>query len=315
MPYRQFSFQDQDNIKNYVHAWLPDRKESLKGLVQIVHGMGEHSLRYERFAKALTDNGYAVYSIDHRGHGITGKSTNTLGYLGNDGFESLVANVDQLFTKMNEEFPQLPMYLFGHSMGSFVAQRYIQLHGERLNGVILSGSNGRVNSMVNFGIFLSSRIAKRRGEQFQSNILNQLSFGSYNKRFQPNRTEFDWLSRDVAEVDKYIKDPLCGAILSAGSFRDFLRGLKAIQKPQALRNIPKQLPIYIVSGDKDPVGEFGKGVLTLANLYKSYSITNVEYKLYPESRHEILNEECRDEVTQDIIGWLKNLWLKQFIDH
>ncbi len=303
MRYDQSYFDDKDNIKNYVHKWMPDLRESVKGLVQIVHGMGEHSLRYEHFAKVLTDNGYATYSIDHRGHGITGKSTNTLGYLGNDGFESLVANVDQLFTEMNEEFPQLPMYLFGHSMGSFVAQRYIELHGERLSGVILSGSNGRVNSMVNFGIFLSSRIAKRRGEQFQSNMLNQLSFGSYNKRFQPNRTDFDWLSKDVAEVDKYIQDPLCGAILSAGSFRDFLKGLKAIHKPQALRNIPKQLPIYILSGDKDPVGEFGKGVIALVNLYKNYSIANVEYKLYPNSRHEILNEAIRDEVLQDIVAW------------
>jgi alpha-beta hydrolase superfamily lysophospholipase len=302
--YRQFYIQGDDNIKNYVHEWLPDRRDAVKGLVQIVHGMGEHALRYQHFAKALTDNGYATYALDHRGHGLTGKATNTLGYLGPDGFHRLVENVDVLFTHMQAAFPEIPMCLFGHSMGSFVAQRYLQVHGERINGVILSGSNGKLSPMVNFGIFLAKRIAKRRGETFQSKILDQLSFGSYNKKFQPNRTGFDWLSREAAEVDKYIQDPLCGAVLAAGSFRDFLQGLKAIQKPSALRAIPKQLPIYILSGDQDPVGEFGQGVVALANLYKKYSIEHVEYKLYKESRHEILNETDREQVEQDVISWL-----------
>ena len=304
MQYRQFTFIDHDNIENHVHVWMPDSLGNLSGLVQIVHGMGEHAKRYEHFARALTDEDYVVYALDQRGHGLTGKTTDTLGYLGKDGFQSLVQNVNRLFSHMAEEFPNKPMYLFGHSMGSFVSKRYIELHGDRLRGVILSGSSGLLNPMTNFGIFLANRIAKRRGEDFKSDILHQLSFGSFNKRFAPNRTDCDWLSRDSAEVDKYVNDPLCGAVLSAGSFRDFLRGLKTIQKPKELQGIPKTLPIYIVSGDQDPVGEYGKGVKALVQTYRNLAITDVEYQLYEGARHEILNETMRDTVIQDILNWL-----------
>lgn len=305
MQYRQYTFQDHDGIENYVHEWLPEQNGSIVGLVQIVHGMGEHALRYESFAQALTDNGYAVRAMDHRGHGLTGKAMNTVGYLGNDGFQSLVENVDRVFTQLSRDFPNQPLYLFGHSMGSFVSKRYIEVYGGRLKGVILSGSSGLLNPMTNIGIFLASRIARKRGEDFDSHVLRQLSFGSFNKRFTPNRTECDWLSRDTVEVDKYVNDPLCGSVLTAGSFRDFLRGLKAIQKPSSLQGIPKHLPIFIVSGDQDPVGEYGKGVVALFRTYRKLAIADVEYKLYEGARHEILNETVRDEVVADILAWLK----------
>lgn len=301
-----FTFKGGEDLEIYVYKWMPEGNVNIKGVVQIAHGMAETAARYERFAKFLTDNGYAVYINDHRGHGKTAKTIENVGYLADeDGFKWLVEDVHKLTGIIKEENPKVPVFLLGHSMGSFVAQRYIQLYGSELKGAILSGSNGKQGIMLDIGMFIAKREIKKNGRRAKSDKLNAMSFGSYNNSFKPNRTEFDWLSRDNEEVDKYINDPFCGSVFTCGFFYDFLKGLKEIESKENLRSVPKNLPIYIFSGEKDPVGKNVKGVMKLINTYKNLNINNVDYKFYKDGRHEMLNETNKDEVMKDVITWIE----------
>ena len=301
----EFTFRSEEGTEIVGYSWRPDNKASVKGIVQIAHGMAETGARYARFAKILTDNGYIVYINDHRGHGKTAKSVENLGYLADsDGFRWLVEDLHQLSGIINKENPNLPLFLLGHSMGSFVTQRYIMLYGEELKGAILSGSNGKQGIMLHIAQFLAKIEVLKKGRRAKSEILNKMSFGNYNKAFKPTRTEFDWLSKDAAEVDKYIKDPFCGTVFTGGFFYDFLTGLIEIENKRNIAEVPKELPIYIFSGEKDPVGNQGKGVIQLFDTYKEIGIKDVTYKLYKDGRHEMLNETNREEVMSDVIAWL-----------
>lgn len=301
---QNFTFKDKGSLEIFVYKWIPKEGVKVKGIVQISHGMAETAARYEGFARALTYDGFIVYANDHRGHGQTAKEIEKLGDLGEDGFNSMVENMHQLNEKIKEENPNLPIFLFGHSMGSFLAQRYICLYGRELDGVILSGSCGKQGIAVDIARFIAKREIKKIGRTGKSNKLNKLSFGSYNNSFKPNRTEFDWLSRDTKEVDKYIADPFCGTVFTAGFFYDFLTGLKLIADDKEIKKVPKDLPIYIFSGIKDPVGKNGTGVLRLINTYREHGIRDLTYKLYKDGRHEMLNENNKEEVIADVIEWL-----------
>lgn len=304
---KKFTFKSDEGTEIYVYNWMPDENSEIKGVVQIAHGMAETAVRYERFAKLLTDNGYIVYIHDHRGHGNTAKTIENLGYLAEeDGFKWLVEDVRKLSEIIKKENPKVPLFLFGHSMGSFVTQRYIMLYGKELKGAVLSGSNGKQGPILKIGAFLAKREAKKNGRKAQSSKLDRLSFGSFNNAFKPNRTAFDWLSRDNDEVDKYIKDPFCGTVFTCGFFYDFLTGLKEIEDEENIALVPKDLPIFIFAGDKDPVGKNGKGIIRLFNTYKKFNIKDVTYKLYKDGRHEMLNESNRDEVMSDVINWLNH---------
>jgi alpha-beta hydrolase superfamily lysophospholipase len=300
-----FTWTDTDCLALFVYEWHPDEPSSVKGIVQISHGMAETAGRYERLALALTAHGYIVYANDHRGHGRTAGSPERLGILGKNGFHRMVTNMAELTDQIRAKHGNLPIYLLGHSMGSFLTQQYMYRYPDKIKGVILSGTNGKQESMLGVAIWIASMEAKLRGETYRSKLLNHLSFGAYNKAFQPNRSEFDWLSRDTAEVDAYIQDPLCGVIFTASFFRDFFRGLQDIHLPQNMAIIPKDLPIYVFSGEKDPVGAMGKGVRQLLRMYHELGLKQVSSMLYPEGRHEMLNELNRDEVTKDLINWLE----------
>lgn len=304
---RNFIYKSEEGTDIFVYNWIPDEGVKVKGIVQLAHGMAETAARYERFADMLTRNGYIVYANDHRGHGKTAGTLEKLGYLADkDGFDWMVKDLHQLTGIIKKENYGLPLFLFGHSMGSFAAQRYIMLYGNELEGTILSGSNGKQGIILKIGAFVAKNEIKKYGRRAQSTKLNQMSFGSYNNAFRPNRTEFDWLSRDNTEVDKYIADPFCGTVFTAGFFYDFLTGLMEIENKHNLRLVPQDLPIYIFSGDKDPVGKFGKGVINLYNRYTRNGIKDVTYKLYKDGRHEMLNETNRDEVMQDVVHWLNS---------
>ncbi|MCR1934632.1 alpha/beta hydrolase [Clostridium tepidum] len=302
-----FSFNGRENVKINVYKWEPERKQDIKAVIQISHGMAETAHRYERLASYLNEAGYVVYANDHRGHGKSAISLDKLGYLGEeDGFMSMVEDIHTLNAIIKEENKGLPVFLLGHSMGSFISQRYIQLYGEGLNGVILVGTNGKQGFLLNIGILIAKLEMKFKGREHESNILNYLSFGGYNKKFKPNRTEFDWLSRDDKEVDKYIKNKYCGTIFTTSFYHDFFKGLKSIWKEENKNSIPTNLPILIVAGDKDPVGNFGKGILNLYNFYNNIGVTDVNYKLYKDGRHEILNELNRKEVFEDVLNWIND---------
>ncbi|NLL71492.1 MAG: alpha/beta hydrolase [Epulopiscium sp.] len=293
-----------DNHKIYAYNWRPEN-EDIKGIVQIAHGMAETSYRYKGFAKELVAQGYIVYANDHRGHGNTAISIDELGYIGPDGFNRMVEDMKEFtdFIRYKEN-KDLPLFLFGHSMGSFLSQRYISLYGNGIQGVILSGTSGDQGPILHVGIRIAKREVAKKGPKTRSLRLNNLSFGNYNKKFKPNRTDFDWLSRDEKEVDKYIEDPYCGEIFTTSFYYDFFRGLKEIFKKSNVEKIPKDLPIYIFTGDKDPVGSMGRGTLKLVKTYQNIGIKNLEYKLYKDGRHEMLNEINKDEVMRDVINWL-----------
>lgn len=298
-----------DSLDIHVYKWEPIDINPI-GVVQIAHGMSETAIRYEYFAKQLTQNGYIVYINDHRGHGMTAKTTDKVGYLAEkDGFSYLVDDMNTLSKIIKKENPNLPLFLFGHSMGSFASQRYIMDHANNLDGLILSGSNGKHGVILKIGEKFILHKIKKHGRLYRSKQLDNLFFGGNNKKLKSPRTEFDWLSRDEKEVDKYINDPFCGVLFTCGFFYDFVKGLQEIEDKDKLKNIPLDLPIYILSGDEDPVGKNGKGVLRLRDQYINLGVKNVSCTLYKGGRHEMLNETNKDEVIENILKWLnsKNL--------
>ncbi len=300
-----FTFKASDGVQIFTYKWLPDDASAIKGAVQIAHGMAEHAARYERFAGVLTKAGYAVYANDHRGHGKTAGSLENLGYFADEnGWEKVVNDIHTLTGIIKKEHPGKPFFLFGHSMGSFLSRHYSMLYASDLTGLVLSGTGGDPGALGKIGLFVASMEAKLRGKKAKSDMMNKLSFGAFNGAFKPNRTDYDWLSRDNAEVDKYINDPWCGTVFTAGFFCDMLGGIGYINKQENIAKIPKSLPIYLFSGSNDPVGANTKGVTQVFNSLKSAGIGDLNLKFYENGRHESLNEINRDEVSKDVIAWL-----------
>ncbi|MBN1883013.1 MAG: lysophospholipase [Deltaproteobacteria bacterium] len=294
-----------DGAEIFVYTWKPDDEKDVKAVIQIAHGMAEHAARYERFANALVDEGFAVYADDHRGHGKTAGSLDRAGFFADeDGWQKVVDDLAMITDHMEKEYPKAPVFFFGHSMGSMLGRTYLLQHGKRLSGAILSGTMGDPGLLGKLGVLVAKRECKKKGRNTPSELLAKLSFGKFNNAFKPARTEFDWLSRDEAEVDKYVDDPYCGFVFSAGGFLDMLTAMPLLFKPEGVARMPKTLPIYLFSGEKDPVGNNGKGVREVYNLYKKAGIEDVSIKLYENGRHEMLNETNRKEVFSDVIGWL-----------
>lgn len=292
-----------DGTPLHTFRWLPD--DAPKAIVQIAHGMAEHAARYERFAEALTAAGYAVYANDHRGHGETHPVGHGHGYFADrDGFATVVADLHSVTDVARAENPGLPLFLFGHSMGSFLSRAYAAKYGGELAGLVLSGTAGDQGVLGLVGLGLALAEARLRGRQHVSPLLDNLSFGQYGKAFKPARTKFDWLSRDEAEVDKYVADPLCGNVFTSGFFVDLIRGLGHIHDPETTAQVPKDLPIQLIAGSMDPVGGQSKGVDQVAGQYRKAGVRQVTTRYYIGARHELLNESNRDEVTADLIAWL-----------
>jgi alpha-beta hydrolase superfamily lysophospholipase len=308
-PTQEFSFKGRDHVQIAAYSWLPTtNQKSWKGVIQISHGMAEHALRYGRFAKALNDAGYVVYAHDHRGHGKTIAQTDDQGFFAEkDGWNLVVDDTFILNQKIKTNHPTLPIILFAHSMGTFISQQYVAKHGETLAGLILSASIDNAGFLRNIGLIIAKIERLRIGARGQSNLLNTMSFGDFNKPFKPNRTEFDWLSRDDSAVDKYINDPLCGFIVTTQLWIDLLQGLGTMALPSTRKSVPSTLPILLITGEDDPVTQKGKTVDELKLAYEKAGIKNVSAKKYTGGRHESLNETNRDEVTTDIIAWLAGI--------
>lgn len=300
-----FTFSAQGDVDIFVHSWRPENDDDIKAVVQIAHGMAEHSARYERFANALVNEGYAVYANDHRGHGKTAGTIENMGYWADqDGWDLVVDDMVQLTRKIKDAHPGLPVFLFGHSMGSFLSRDYISTNGGEIKGVILSGTAGDAGLLGSVGVLVAKIQCAVKGKKAKSPLLDKLSFGSFNNAFKPNRTDFDWLSRDNEEVDKYVNDPFCGAVFTCGFFYDMLGGLKKINAQARIDATPRSLPMHLLAGAKDPVGNNSKGVLEVYKVYESAGIQDIGYKFYEDGRHEMLNETNREEVFRDIADWL-----------
>lgn len=294
-----------DGKELYIYCW--DKVENPKAMIQIFHGMAEHAGRYKKFAEYLNKQGFIVYASDHRGHGKTAGIIEDLGYIGEDGFNKIVEDKHLIFEKMRQEHPKLPMFLFGHSFGSFISQEYILRYGSGLNGVILSGSAAQKGAQIHAGRVVTSIERFIFGERKHSNLMDTLSFGSFNKRFKKDGHKFAWLSSDLNEVKKYEEDDFCGTVFSTGFFYYLMKGFRKLYKEERLASIPKELPIYIISGENDPVGGYGKLIKELFKIYKKTGIRDVQMKLYPGFRHEILNETNKNQVYMDILNWLNHI--------
>jgi len=282
----------------FVRVWRPDTPP--KAVVQIVHGLAEHSARYARFAEALTLAGYAVYAHDHRGHGERCPPADLGFFAETGGWRHLLDDLDAVAARASADFPRVPRVFFGHSMGSFLGQTYMAEHGSELAAAILSGTSGPPPAILPMGRRIVAFERWRQGPRAKSALIRKLMFGAQNKPFKPARTPFDWLSRDAAEVDKYIADPLCGFPLTNQLAADLLGALGDLAAPALAARIPKRLPIYVVSGAADPVGAAIQG---LFDVYRDAGL-DVTPKIYAGGRHEMLNETNRDEVTRDLIDWL-----------
>ena len=301
MNHSTFWLNANDRSRLYVNQWLPDGPP--KALVMLSHGMAEHSGRYARLAEALCGAGYGVYALDQRGHGRTADE-GTLGlYAEKDGWNKVVGDLASLNQHIGQQQPGVPIVLLGHSMGSYIAQAYLLHHSASLHGAILSGSNFQPVALYGAARVIARVERLRQGLRGRSALIEFLSFGSFNKAFKPNRTAFDWLSRDPDEVDKYINDPLCGFRCTNQLWVDLLGGLQQISKASNLAQIDPGLPILVIGGECDPVSE-GKRLKDLAHALREAGCQNEQLNLYPQARHEVFNETNRAEVTADVLKWL-----------
>ncbi len=273
----------------------------------IVHGMAEHALRYEDFAEALFKAGFSVYFFDQRGHGATAGSVDKQGFFAEkEGWQVVRDDLNAVVDYVIADSNKLPIFMLGHSMGSFIARNFTSEYGEKLAGLILSGTAGSAGLLASAGLLVTRIIMLFNKKTTPSPLLDKLSFGDFNKKFKPNRTASDWLSRDNAQVDKYINDPYCGAIFSVGFFNDLIGGLELVNKPTNAAKFPKDLPLYLYSGANDPVSKGAKQIPKVVELYKNAGVTDISVKIYPDGRHEMLNEINKTEVYQDIINWVNS---------
>lgn len=284
-----------------IYRWDPEGEP--RAILHIAHGMAEHARRYVRVADAFTKRGFVVYAHDHRGHGQSVRPGVALGHMAeDDAWERSVEDLHRLLREERERHAGLPCLLLAHSMGSFMAQQLLYAHPSDVDAIALSGTNGPPAPIASAGRLLTRIERRRLGKGRSSALIQKLSFGDFNKGFE-GRTEFDWLSRDPAEVDAYVADPHCGFAISTQSWTDFLDALPQLTKPRNLARASKSTPVYIFAGSDDPVGARGKGPEALASLYRAAGLKDVTLRLYPGARHEVLNEINRQEVIEDLVGW------------
>ncbi|HJC00910.1 MAG TPA: alpha/beta hydrolase [Candidatus Flavonifractor merdavium] len=302
---QEFTFPSSDGVHSVSAIWWRPEGNP-RGVVQLVHGISEHMGRYDPFARFLAEHGFAVVGHDHLGHGKTAKDASEYGWFGDqNGWKAVVKDVRALRQLAGEAYPGLPYFLMGHSMGSFVARGYLIFWPGTVDGAILSGTGQEPPLTVAAGRALSGLLTRISGPRAHSKLLDSLSVGAYNKQFKPNRTGADWISRDQAVVDAYCADPLCRFLPTVSMFHDMMVGLQLLAKRENLQKMDPDTPVYFFAGDKDPVGACGKGVRKVAGWFKEAGGKDVTVKLYPEGRHEMLNELNRDQVFQDVLAWLE----------
>ena len=301
-----FTFTRADGVNLFVYCWLPAQQP--RAVVQIAHGLAEHAGRYARLAQALNSAGYAVYANDHRGHGHTAKSPDDLGFFAEqDGWRRCLDDLWHLNRHLAEAHPGTPIILLGHSMGSTLAEQFMGEHGDALAGVVLSGANGKPTSLASVGRGITRAERLRLGARGKSKLVQSLTFEAFNKKFAPARTAFDWLSRDPAEVDKYVADPLCGFPATVQLWVDLLDGWAAVSTSSHRKHVPKTLPLYVIAGGRDPVSGGTRQLEPWLADYRAEGFMNVKHRFYPQARHELFNETNRDEVTAELIAWLNQI--------
>ena len=301
---KEFYFPSSNGVSR-IHAaeWTPDGPPV--AVLQIAHGVAEYGMRYAPFAEFLAEHGFVVVANDHLGHGLSAEQDAETLYFGpRDGWKHVVDDMYALRCRTKEKYPDLPYFLMGHSMGSFLTRTYLIRYPGTVRGVILMGTGQNPDTLLVGGKALASVLARRVGRENPSRTVELLAFGGYNKAFAPNRTSCDWLSASEENVDAYLADPLCGGWASTGLFLELLDGMAFIKKPANLRHMNMATPVLFLSGEDDPVGNMGKGVRAAYRSFLRAGVRDAELKLYPGLRHEILNEDCGEQVCADIWDWI-----------
>lgn len=286
----------------YIQSMVPSEINNIKGIISIAHGMAEHSDRYTDIAKYLCSNGYAVFFHDHAGHGKSVSSDDDLGFFcKEDGNEKVVDDVRDVIGKAKELYPDLPVILWGHSMGSFIVRRFIAKYPLEVSAAVICGTSG-ANPAASAGILIAKAVSKLLGAHHRSGLLDTMAFGAYNKKFQ-KKTGFEWLSVNEQNINDYVADKLCGYKFTASGFKDLFSLLASVSSKEWYNDVPEAMPLYLIAGDMDPVGNYGKGVTEVYEKLQKSGHTNVSIKLYNGLRHEIHNESERQTVLDDILAF------------
>ena len=304
--FEDFYFESSTGV-NRLHArkCLPDGTP--RGVVPIAHGIAEHIRRYDDFMNFLAENGFVAVGNDHLGHGESVESPSELGFFAeSDGWDRVVEDMDRLRDLMRRDYPDLPYIFFGHSMGSFLTRTYLIRYPEKYDAAILSGTGHQGKALVLGGCAAASLMVKRNGPRGDGKALNDMAFGSYCSKIANPRTPFDWLSRDEENVDRYMADPLCGFVAKVSLYRDMMVGIRFITSQKNIDRMSKEQPIYFMSGQADPVGDYGKGVEKAYQAFCRAGLHDVTIRLYPDGRHEMLKEINKDRVYGDILNWLNS---------
>ncbi len=304
MDFINSTYRTKDGVELITYFW---ECEQPKGIVHIVHGMSEHAARYNEFALYLNQHGFLVFASDLRGHGKTAGSLDKVGLLAmQDGWDKVVNDVINLSKELDKKYADLPLYLLGHSMGSFIARSVAILCPGEIDGYIFSATAGHPGIKGKVGLQVSNLNLKVMGKKNRSNMMTQLAFGDFNKKYKNKRTEKDWLSKDNDIVDDYIDDPYCMQIFTSQFFNDLLSGVLTINETYNIRKMDKKKPILLFAGDMDPVGDYGRGPKEVYEKFKRAEIEDVQLKIYKTGRHEMLNETNREEVYEMVLRWLNN---------
>lgn len=302
---REFYYDSRDG-KTKIHAmeWMP--KGEVKGVLQMCHGMVEYIERYHEFAEFLSQNGYYVVGHDHLGHGKSICSSENLGFFHEtDGNDCVIGDIHQLRIQTEEKYPNVPYFMLGHSMGSFLVRQYIGFYGAGITGAIIMGTGDQPNVILRAGKFICRFIATFRGWKYRSSFVDNMAAGGYNKAFEKETDGSNWLSRNPENVIKYKNDLLCGYLFTVNAYYHMFSGMVKMNAQEKAGRIPKGLSVAFVSGKEDPVGNFGNGVKNVYKKYKLNGMQDVKMRLYEKDRHEILNELDREQVYQDLLMWLE----------
>lgn len=306
MTKKEFTFPSTDRRTN-IHAieWIPEGE--VKAVLQIAHGMVEYINRYHEFAAYLADRGVYVVGHDHLGHGQSVNTPGEYGYFPQpDGNKMVIRDIHKLRGITTEKYPDVPYYMLGHSMGSFLLRQYLTMHSKGLAGAVIMGTGHQLRMILQAGQLVCKLISTFKGWKYRSQFVNNLSFGSYNKKFEPAETPKDWITSYKPIRDKYVEDPLTSFTFTVGGYYQMFEGMKVLDTKGSVDKIRKDLPVFFVAGADDPVGDFGKGVQRIFEKYKNAGIKDVSIKLYENDRHEILNETDREQVYEDLYHWFVN---------
>ena len=288
------------------YMWEPEEMTP-KLLLVISHGMSEGMTRYDEFANYMAARGVLVAGKDHLGHGKTARGADELGYFGRVKYDNIQnADFHKLVNLVRAMYPQVPLFVMGHSMGSFLVREYITEHGDNLDGVILSGAGDMSRFKVSMGRALVDMMSLFKGQRYRSKLVQKLIFGKFNSHISNPRTQLDWLTRDTAVVDEYMRQKDNGFIFTLNGFTHMLLNIIRVSQSQTFSKVPSDLPLLLVGGGEDPLGDWGRALPVLSKKYHAGGVKDVTVKLYPDARHEVVNELNKDQIDEDILSWMES---------